>query len=123
MLEADGPAAALACFVAEPVDLLFTKVIRPGGMDGFALAQQAVAQWPRLKVVLTSGCPDFNLNGCGRMPGARLLNKPYLAGEFGRLFRETRAPRPCTLPVAAAHDSPFSFVFYFPGADLHLQLS
>src|SRR5262249_45152087 len=48
-LEADGPAAALAVLEREKVDLLFTDVVMPGGMDGIALAKQAVERRPGLR--------------------------------------------------------------------------
>ena len=89
VLEADSPRAALACLEGNPVDLLFTDVVMPGGMDGFALARQAVAQWPTLKVVLTSGFPDLKLNGTVGKSDARLLSKPYRAHELALLLRET----------------------------------
>ena len=86
VLEADGPAAALACLAAEPVDLLFTDVVMPGSIDGIMLARQAVQQWPKLKVILTSGFPELKLNG--HAGEARLLSKPYRAEELAHLLRK-----------------------------------
>jgi len=90
-LEADGPAAALAVLEKEKVDLLFTDVVMPGGIDGIALAKQAVARWPGLRVVLTSGFPGTKIDDqLGPLEGAvRLLSKPYRTGDLARLLRET----------------------------------
>jgi PAS domain S-box-containing protein len=90
-LEADGPAAALAVLEKEKVDLLFTDVVMPGGIDGIALAKQAVARWPALRVVLTSGFPGTKIDDqLGPLEGAvRLLSKPYRTSDLARLLRET----------------------------------
>jgi CheY-like chemotaxis protein len=89
-LEADGSAAALEILEHEKIDLLFTDVVMPGPIDGMALAQQAVARWPGLKVVLTSGFPGNNLNGHLKPQGTamRLLSKPYRVEDLARILRE-----------------------------------
>ena len=47
--------AALKILEREPVDLLFTDIMMPGGMSGYDLAKNAVARWPSLKVLLDLG--------------------------------------------------------------------
>ena len=39
----------------EKVDLVFSDVVMPGGMDGFDLAARVRARWPSVRVLLTSG--------------------------------------------------------------------
>lgn len=52
---ATGEAALDMLRSPEPVDLLFTDILLPGGIDGPALADAAVALRPSIKVLLTSG--------------------------------------------------------------------
>ena len=78
VLEAPDGAAALKILEREPVDLLFTDIMMPGGMNGYDLAKNAVARWPSLKVLLTSGFPETKLNGNGNASvKMHLLTKPY----------------------------------------------
>ena len=60
----------------EGVDLLFSDVVMPGGIDGYELAKQAVTVRPGLKVLLTSGYLD-----------ADLLTKPYTQAELAQRLR------------------------------------
>lgn len=57
VLEAANGAQALQLWEQhpEPIHLLFTDVVMPGGMDGRELAVTLEARNPRLKVILTSG--------------------------------------------------------------------
>jgi len=89
-LEADGPEQALALLETTRVDLLFTDIVMPGGMDGTDLARSAMARWPGLKAILTSGFPDARIAGDFGPIGAqvRLINKPYRKADLGRLLRE-----------------------------------
>jgi CheY-like chemotaxis protein len=89
-LEADGPAAALSVLAREKVDLLFTDVVMPGGMDGIALAKQAIERRPGLRVILTSGFPGAKVDDqLGALPDSvRLLSKPYRSSDLARLLRE-----------------------------------
>ena len=41
----DGP-TALKILENEPVDILFTDIMMPGGMSGYDLAKSAIARWP-----------------------------------------------------------------------------
>ena len=86
----DG-AAALKILEREPVDLLFTDIMMPGGMSGYDLAKNAVARWPSLKVLLTSGFPETKLNGNGNGNAAvkmHLLTKPYRKDDLAIALRK-----------------------------------
>jgi len=72
------------------IDLLFSDVVMPGGISGYDLAEQAVANRNDLKVLLTSG----NIKNI--MPGknhirfnANLLHKPYRRSELATKVRST----------------------------------
>jgi len=77
-----SPAAALVRLAAEPFDILFTDIVMPGGLDGLALAREAQARHPHLRVVLTSGYAQ-GLNDTPDLPGS-LLNKPYRKNDLAR---------------------------------------
>jgi PAS domain S-box-containing protein len=65
------------------VDLLFTDVIMPGGMNGLQLVDEARRLRPRLPVLVTTGYMD-ELPSQGREHGQRLdiLAKPYKHGDL-----------------------------------------
>ena len=50
-------ALALVKEAADPIDILFTDVVMPGGMSGIELANAAIAVSPALKVLITTGYP------------------------------------------------------------------
>jgi PAS domain S-box-containing protein len=78
---------ALAVLEAENVDLLFTDVVMPGGMDGFALAEAAVIRQPDIKVVITSGFPQTRYADEMQQREFPLLSKPYRKGNLAQLIR------------------------------------
>jgi two-component system, cell cycle sensor histidine kinase and response regulator CckA len=89
VVEAENAAAALERLAAGPVALLFSDVLMPGGASGFDLARSAMARWPRLKVVLTSGFPDVTLREKMGIPAAIvLLGKPYRKDELATVIRK-----------------------------------
>jgi signal transduction histidine kinase/CheY-like chemotaxis protein len=89
VLEAPDGAAALKVLEREPVDLLFTDIMMPGGLSGYDLAKQAAARWPSLKVLLTSGFPETKLNGNGNASvKMHLLTKPYRKGDLASALRK-----------------------------------
>jgi CheY-like chemotaxis protein len=90
VLAADGAEAALTILASENVDLLFSDVVMPGEVDGFALARRVLALQPTIKVVLTSGFPEAKINGNieSLVRSARLLSKPYRKVELARVLRE-----------------------------------
>jgi PAS domain S-box-containing protein len=89
VLEAADGNAAFKILESEPVDLLFTDIIMPGGMSGYDLSLNAVTRWPKLKVLLTSGFPETKLNGNGGAPvKMNLLTKPYRKDDLARALRK-----------------------------------
>jgi PAS domain S-box-containing protein len=90
VVEADRAEAALDLLAREPVDLLFSDIVMPGGIGGFELARTAIARWPRLKVLLTSGFPEARMHGRGEtIAGVRLLSKPYRRDDLAQALRES----------------------------------
>ena len=88
--EADGAQAALG-IVDSParIDLLFTDVIMPGGMNGKELAAEVRRRRPDLPVLFTSGFPGTaHEGGVAFDKDDVLLNKPYRKQQLARAVRE-----------------------------------
>jgi CheY-like chemotaxis protein len=66
----------------ESIDLLFSDIVMPGGVNGFALARQAVALRPTLKVLLTTGYADQIAAHESMVARGELLAKPYRLGDL-----------------------------------------
>lgn len=70
------------------IDLLFSDVVMPGGLNGYDLAEKATGKIPSLKVLLTSGYTDVRTDA-GRHSNYRadLLNKPYSLSQLALSIR------------------------------------
>jgi CheY-like chemotaxis protein len=83
VLEAENGPEALRLLKANPgIQLLFTDIMMPGGMDGFELAHRAKQLRPDLRVVYTSGFVKelpWGEHGIGYGP---MLRKPYRHREL-----------------------------------------
>ena len=88
VLEArDGP-SALRILESHHVDLLFTDVVMPGGMNGRELADEAVCRWPGLRVLLTTGYSRNAIVHHGRIDaGVHMIGKPFSFGELSAKVR------------------------------------
>lgn len=76
---------ALRYLAAAPVDLLFTDINLPNGMDGAALARRARDMRPELPVIYASA-RVAGLEPQQRVPGAVFVCKPYDPDAVGRLI-------------------------------------
>jgi DNA-binding NtrC family response regulator len=71
---------------AEPVDLLLTDIVMPDGMNGLDLAQEAMARFPGLPILLMSG-----YNDTAAWPNEtrfRILRKPVPFAELEAAVHE-----------------------------------
>ena len=77
------------------VDLLFSDVVMPGGINGFELAEQAVVLLPGLKVLITSGYTEKTImrNGQARF-SENMLSKPYNQADLAQRVREALDEKP-----------------------------
>jgi CheY-like chemotaxis protein len=87
VLEANNGPEALALLETTRIDLLFTDVVMPGGVDGFELAEIAAGKWPDIKVILTSGFPQTQFAGNANTHPRYLLTKPYRKDALARIVR------------------------------------
>ena len=72
----------------QPVDLLFSDVIMPGGMNGAQLAVEARRIRPELKVLLTSGYTAAALSFEHGLPNdLNVVGKPYQREELAKKLR------------------------------------
>lgn len=90
-VESAADAAQAQALLRQPaeLDLLLTDIVMPGGMDGRALAQWALAHRPGLKVLFTSGYAESMIER-GAHPTRRipLLSKPYRRHELAQKLRQ-----------------------------------
>ena len=88
--EADSAHAAIEAIAVDPaVNVLFTDVIMPGGMDGRQLAEIVARRWPHIRALLTSGFPGSMIDGGRELASkVKLLSKPYRKDQLARALRE-----------------------------------
>src|SRR5581483_11395275 len=88
MAASNGAEALAIIDRGERIDLLFTDVMLPGGMNGRQLATEALKRRPALKVLYTSGYTENALVHHGRLDaGVLLLPKPYVSADLARMLR------------------------------------
>ena len=84
----DGPHAIRMAGGVPRIDLLFTDMVLPNGMNGGELAAELCRRRDHIKVLFTSGnvefYPETELGSGG---GSAFLRKPYLAEELASTLR------------------------------------
>jgi len=99
----NAPAAIEFLQSGEPIDLIFSDVVMPGGMSGFDLAEWVSLNRPDIPVVLTSGFtenPAYGLaSGKGEVP---LLRKPYSRDHLAAAIKAALDSRKARSTLAQA---------------------
>ncbi len=86
---ADGPSALEILQHTEAVDLLFTDVVMPGGLNGRQLGDRALQLRPALRVLYTTGYTRNAIVHHGRLDaGVNFVSKPFSLQQLGRKVRE-----------------------------------
>ena len=106
VLEAANGAAALDTLRSQPeVDLLFTDVGLPGGMNGRQLAGAAQELNPKLKVLFTTGYARDAIVHDGRLDaGVQLITKPFTYAALSGKLRELLNTRSATSRILVVED-------------------
>jgi CheY-like chemotaxis protein len=86
-------AEALLFLNSTAVDVLFTDINLPGGVDGLALAHRARELFPDLPVVYASGRVNVLEAGL-QVPGAVFVAKPYVPEMVGRILADAAKAAP-----------------------------
>jgi CheY-like chemotaxis protein len=85
-LRADNAATALNRLKrGDKIDLVFSDVVMPGSMNGFALAQEIGNHYPHIPVVLTSGYSDVVQTAESHLA---ILRKPFQLPALDNSIRE-----------------------------------
>ncbi len=88
VIEAEDAAQALVHLQSnDGIDLLFSDVSMPGGMDGRQLAQRANKLQPSLKILLTTGMELQVSDDGDNQPSFPLIDKPYSAETLAHSVR------------------------------------
>jgi len=77
------------------VDVVFSDLVMPGTMNGYDLASRVVAEFPHLKVLLTSGyASDVVTSSLAHDNHYSVLHKPYRQSELGARLQALLADEP-----------------------------
>ena len=91
VIEADNGARALDIVDRESdIDLLFTDIVMPGGMNGFELGRLARERRPHLPVLYATG---YSASYAAPEKGADMLAKPYREADLRSKLRGLLAAR------------------------------
>jgi PAS domain S-box-containing protein len=93
VLSATNASAALDLLrQQESIDVLFTDIVMPGGMNGVELAREARRMRPGLKLLLASGYPMSALDNAD-LTDVSFISKPYRWTELDEKLRALRTER------------------------------
>jgi two-component system NtrC family sensor kinase len=70
------------------IDLVFSDILMPGGMNGLELADAVRRRFPAIGVLLTTGYSSSAQDAVAR--GFAVLHKPYNLAELDRAVRDAR---------------------------------
>jgi PAS domain S-box-containing protein len=91
VLTAPNGNEAQRCLASRPVDVLFTDIVMPEGMDGIELANYTREHYPNTRIMLASGYPLPALKERhGDLQQFTLVNKPYRLADLARALRVAR---------------------------------
>ncbi|RYD46079.1 MAG: response regulator, partial [Verrucomicrobiaceae bacterium] len=72
------------------IDVLFSDIIMPGGMNGVTLAHEIARMLPNTKILLTTGYSENTLDTVASKPSRwPVLQKPYRPSSLMQAMRET----------------------------------
>jgi PAS domain S-box-containing protein len=79
-----GPEAIERLKSQEPIRLILSDIVMPGGMTGYDVMRWAAANKPDLKVILCSGYNEVNrtCEAGGALDGVDVLGKPYTCEQL-----------------------------------------
>jgi CheY-like chemotaxis protein len=91
VLTASSAREAIDLLEHRDVDILFTDIVLPNGMDGLELATYARAHYPDTKIMLASGypLPALKQRHGGDLNEFAFVNKPYRLADLARTLRST----------------------------------
>jgi two-component system NtrC family sensor kinase len=80
------------------IDLVFSDILMPGGMNGLELADMVRRRFPQIAVLLTTGYSSSAQDAVRR--GFEVLQKPYDIAALERALREARGTSDHSAPLA-----------------------
>jgi DNA-binding NtrC family response regulator len=84
VIEAANAGQAIAILeTGVPVDVLFTDVNMPGGMDGIHLVRLVHCRWPDVRLIVTSGRADIPATDLPE--DGQFIRKPYRLSEMSKM--------------------------------------
>ena len=88
VLTASSGREAMDVLEQRDVDILFTDVVMPNGMDGLELASYTRTHYPDTKIMLASGYPLPALKlEHANLSDFAFVNKPYRLSDLARALR------------------------------------
>ncbi len=89
VLEAKTGAEAITLLESgQPIALVFSDIVMPGGVTGYDVAEWVRSMKPDLRVLLTSGYSDMPLAVSEAARKINVLAKPYTREQLARALRE-----------------------------------
>jgi CheY-like chemotaxis protein len=83
-----GPEAITLLKSGEPVALVLSDIVMPGGMTGYDVVEWVLSMKPGLKVLLTSGYSDMQHTVSEAVREIEVLGKPYTREQLACALRE-----------------------------------
>lgn len=84
---ASAEEALLALDRGPSIDLLFTDIVMPGGMNGIELAERVARRLPEVPALLTTGYNDDLVADARLSPALDVIGKPYRGVELAERVR------------------------------------